>query len=43
LANDLQGIENLVTNLVTMLIVGVEAKTRKMTISHVRAYPENTP
>jgi hypothetical protein len=43
LANGLQGVEDLMTNLATMLIVGVEAKTCEVTVGHVEANLENTP
>jgi hypothetical protein len=43
LANGFQGVEDLKTNLKTMLIVGVEAKTCGMIVCHVKADLENTP
>jgi hypothetical protein len=43
LADGLQSVENLTTNLATMLIVGMEAKTCETTMGHGEADLENTP
>jgi hypothetical protein len=42
LANGFRGIEDLKMNLMTMLIVGTEAKTYQTIVSHVEADLENT-
>jgi hypothetical protein len=43
LSDDLQGVEDLKTNLATTLVVGTEVKTHETIIAHVEADLENTP
>jgi hypothetical protein len=43
MADGLQGVEYLMMNLLTMLIVDMEAKACGMTVGHVEEDLENTP
>jgi hypothetical protein len=43
LANGIQGVEHLMVNLATMLMVGMEGRAHEMTVGHIDADLEDTP